>query len=79
MALHTCELMAAGRYNTTHLGGGFAAIRWMNNGVVPATSRKMLYDNAQLANLLLGRLLWSAAMRGTPRPRAAFSNTSCAT
>ena len=51
MVLHTCERMAAGGIHD-HLGGGFARYAVDAEWLVPHFE-KMLYDNAQLAQLYL--------------------------
>ncbi len=51
MVLHTCERMAAGGLHD-QLGGGFARYSVDERWLVPHFE-KMLYDNAQLANLYL--------------------------
>jgi uncharacterized protein len=57
MALHTCERMAAGGIYD-QLGGGFARYSVDEQWLVPHFE-KMLYDNAQLANLYLDAFLVS--------------------
>jgi hypothetical protein len=61
MVLHTCDRMAAGGIHD-HLGGGFARYSVDAEWRVPHFE-KMLYDNAQLAELYLDALLVS----GEPR------------
>jgi uncharacterized protein YyaL (SSP411 family) len=61
MVLHTCERMAAGGIHD-HLGGGFARYSVDAEWLVPHFE-KMLYDNAQLAQLYLDAFLVS----GEPR------------
>ena len=58
MVLHTCEQMAAGGIHD-QLGGGFARYAVDAEWLVPHFE-KMLYDNAQLANLYLDAHLVSA-------------------
>ena len=53
MVLHTCERMAAGGIHD-QLGGGFARYSVDAGWLVPHFE-KMLYDNAQLAQLYLER------------------------
>jgi uncharacterized protein YyaL (SSP411 family) len=55
MVLHTCERMAAGGIHD-QLGGGFARYAVDERWLVPHFE-KMLYDNAQLANLYLDAAL----------------------
>lgn len=57
MVLHTCERMAAGGM-FDQLGGGFARYSVDEQWLVPHFE-KMLYDNAQLANLYLDAFLVS--------------------
>jgi uncharacterized protein YyaL (SSP411 family) len=64
MVLHTCGRMAAGGIND-QLGGGFARYSVDAQWRVPHFE-KMLYDNAQLANLYLDAFLTS----GDPRHAA---------
>ena len=80
MVLHTCDRMAAGGIHD-HLGGGFARYSVDAEWLVPHFE-KMLYDNAQLAELYLdaylvvgqasrlpeGRLALSPSAGDTPRP-----------
>ena len=61
MVLHTCDRMAAGGIHD-HLGGGFARYAVDAEWLVPHFE-KMLYDNAQLAQLYLDAYLVS----GEPR------------
>ena len=61
MVLHTCDRMAAGGIND-QLGGGFARYATDAHWLVPHFE-KMLYDNAQLANLYLDAFIVS----GEPR------------
>jgi len=61
MVLHTCERMAAGGIHD-QLGGGFARYSVDAEWLVPHFE-KMLYDNAQLANLYLDALLVSGDAR----------------
>ena len=57
MVLHTCEQMAAGGIHD-QIGGGFARYSTDAEWLVPHFE-KMLYDNAQLANLYLDAYLIS--------------------
>src|SRR6266571_4335178 len=61
MVLHTCERMAAGGIHD-QLGGGFARYSVDSQWLVPHFE-KMLYDNAQLAQLYLDAYLVSADAR----------------
>jgi uncharacterized protein YyaL (SSP411 family) len=61
MVLHTCERMAAGGMYD-QLGGGFARYSVDEQWLVPHFE-KMLYDNAQLANLYLDAFLVSGEAR----------------
>jgi uncharacterized protein YyaL (SSP411 family) len=61
MVLHTCERMAAGGIHD-QLGGGFARYAVDDEWLVPHFE-KMLYDNAQLANLFLEAWLVSGEAR----------------
>jgi len=61
MVLHTCEKMAAGGMYD-QLGGGFARYSVDEQWLVPHFE-KMLYDNAQLANLYLDAFLVSGETR----------------
>jgi uncharacterized protein len=61
MVLHTCERMAAGGIHD-QLGGGFARYSVDAEWLVPHFE-KMLYDNAQLAQLYLDALLVSGDAR----------------
>jgi uncharacterized protein YyaL (SSP411 family) len=61
MVLHTCECMAAGGMYD-QLGGGFARYSVDEQWLVPHFE-KMLYDNAQLANLYLDAFLVSGEAR----------------
>jgi uncharacterized protein YyaL (SSP411 family) len=61
MVLHTCERMAAGGIHD-QLGGGFARYSVDEQWLVPHFE-KMLYDNAQLANLYLDAWLLSGEAR----------------
>ena len=61
MVLHTCERMAAGGIHD-HLGGGFARYAVDAEWLVPHFE-KMLYDNAQLAQLYLDAFLVSSDAR----------------
>jgi uncharacterized protein YyaL (SSP411 family) len=61
MVLHTCDKMAAGGMHD-QLGGGFARYSVDAQWLVPHFE-KMLYDNAQLANLYLDAFLVSGEKR----------------
>ena len=61
MVLHTCDRMAAGGIHD-HLGGGFARYSVDAEWLVPHFE-KMLYDNAQLAQLYLDAHLVSGDTR----------------
>jgi uncharacterized protein YyaL (SSP411 family) len=61
MVLHTCDLMNAGGIHD-QLGGGFARYAVDAEWLVPHFE-KMLYDNAQLAQLYLDAFLVSGDMR----------------
>ena len=61
MVLHTCEAMAAGGIRD-QLGGGFARYAVDAHWLVPHFE-KMLYDNAQLAQLYLDAYLVSGDVR----------------
>ena len=61
MVLHTCERMAAGGMYD-QLGGGFSRYSVDAEWLVPHFE-KMLYDNAQLANLYLDAFLVSGQAR----------------
>jgi hypothetical protein len=61
MVLHTCDRMAAGGIHD-HLGGGFARYSVDAEWLVPHFE-KMLYDNAQLAQLYLDAYLVSGEIR----------------
>jgi uncharacterized protein YyaL (SSP411 family) len=61
MVLHTCERMAAGGIHD-QLGGGFARYSVDAQWLVPHFE-KMLYDNAQLAQLYLDAFLLSGESR----------------
>lgn len=61
MALHTCDAMAAGGIHD-QLGGGFSRYAVDAQWQVPHFE-KMLYDNAQLAQLYLDAFLVSGKMR----------------
>src|SRR5207248_2930825 len=61
MVLHTCERMAAGGIHD-QLGGGFARYSVDAQWLVPHFE-KMLYDNAQLAQLYLDAFLVSGDAR----------------
>jgi uncharacterized protein len=61
MVLHTCDTMASGGIHD-HLGGGFARYSVDAQWLVPHFE-KMLYDNAQLAQLYLDAFLISGDVR----------------
>jgi hypothetical protein len=61
MVWHTCDRMAAGGIHD-HLGGGFARYSVDAEWLVPHFE-KMLYDNAQLAQLYLDAFLVSGEIR----------------
>jgi len=61
MVLHTCDRMASGGIHD-HLGGGFARYSVDAEWLVPHFE-KMLYDNAQLAQLYLDAFLVSGETR----------------
>ncbi len=67
MVLHTCDRMAAGGIND-QLGGGFARYSVDERWLVPHFE-KMLYDNAQLADLYLDAHLVSGDPRHAPVAR----------
>ena len=73
MVLHTCERMAAGGIHD-QLGGGFARYSVDAEWLVPHFE-KMLYDNAQLAQLYLDAHLISEG-RVTRVPDSASGNSS---
>ena len=81
MVLHTCDKMAAGGIHD-QLGGGFARYAVDAEWLVPHFE-KMLYDNAQLAQLYLDAHLISKAESGKrklmPIPPATFWIMCCAT
>ena len=77
MVLHTCERMAAGGIHD-QLGGGFARYSVDAEWLVPHFE-KMLYDNAQLAQLYLDAFLVERRRRATRTSRATFWITFCAT
>ena len=68
MVLHTCERMAAGGIHD-QLGGGFARYAVDARWLVPHFE-KMLYDNAQLAQLYLDAFLVSGDPRHAATTRA---------
>ncbi len=68
MVLHTCERMAAGGI-CDQLGGGFARYSVDEQWLVPHFE-KMLYDNAQLANLYLDAFLAGADPRHAATARS---------
>jgi hypothetical protein len=65
MVLHTCDRMAAGGIHD-HLGGGFARYSVDAEWLVPHFE-KMLYDNAQLAELYLDAYLVVGQASRLPR------------
>jgi hypothetical protein len=71
MVLHTCEKMAAGGIHD-QLGGGFSRYAVDAEWLVPHFE-KMLYDNAQLAQLYLDAYLASAPRPGQGAPAPAFA------
>ena len=72
MVLHTCDKMAAGGIHD-QLGGGFARYAVDAEWLVPHFE-KMLYDNAQLAQLYLDAHLISKAESGK-RKAETYANT----
>ena len=73
MVLHTCEKMAAGGIHD-QLGGGFARYSVDAEWLVPHFE-KMLYDNAQLAQLYLdAHLLRQEQTKATESPFAAVAH-----
>ena len=70
MALRTCDAMAAGGIHD-QLGGGFARYSVDAQWLVPHFE-KMLYDNAQLANLYLDAWLVSGEARHAEVARGIF-------
>jgi uncharacterized protein len=72
MVLHTCERMAAGGIHD-QLGGGFARYSVDAEWLVPHFE-KMLYDNAQLAQLYLDAHLMAKAESGK-RKAETFADT----
>ncbi len=70
MVLHTCECMADGGI-CDQLGGGFARYSVDAQWLVPHFE-KMLYDNAQLANLYLDAFLVSGDPRHASTARGIF-------
>jgi uncharacterized protein YyaL (SSP411 family) len=72
MVLHTCERMAAGGIHD-QLGGGFARYAVDAEWLVPHFE-KMLYDNAQLAQLYLDAHLVSTARTPDARPETPFAD-----
>ncbi len=73
MVLHMCERMAAGGIHD-QLGGGFARYSVDANWLVPHFE-KMLYDNAQLAQLYLDAQLTSKSESRSPRSEV-FADTA---
>ena len=73
---HTLERMSEGGIYD-HLGGGFSRYSVDDKWLVPHFE-KMLYDNAQLLELLALAYQRSAAMRCSRRARAKRSNGSSA-
>jgi uncharacterized protein len=72
MVLHTCEHMAAGGIHD-QLGGGFARYAVDAEWRVPHFE-KMLYDNAQLAQLYLDAHLISASQTPAAGPETPFAD-----
>ena len=72
MVLYTCERMAAGGIHD-QLGGGFARYAVDAEWLVPHFE-KMLYDNAQLAQLYLDAHLVSTAQTPEARPETPFAD-----
>ena len=75
MVLHTCEQMAAGGIRD-QLGGGFARYAVDAEWRVPHFE-KMLYDNAQLAQLYLDAHLISADASGLTQRETPFAAVAC--
>jgi uncharacterized protein YyaL (SSP411 family) len=71
MVLHTCDAMAAGGIHD-QLGGGFARYSVDAQWLVPHFE-KMLYDNAQLAQLYLDAYLLSGDARNADTARDIFT------
>ena len=71
MVLHTCDRMAAGGIHD-QLGGGFARYSVDAEWLVPHFE-KMLYDNAQLANLYLDAHLVSQLQTSDPRRQTPYA------
>ncbi|HUA37952.1 MAG TPA: thioredoxin domain-containing protein [Candidatus Sulfopaludibacter sp.] len=74
MVLHTCERMAAGGIHD-QLGGGFARYAVDAEWLVPHFE-KMLYDNAQLAQLYLDAHLVSRARTPGAGPETPFASVA---
>ena len=74
MVLHTCDRMAAGGIHD-QLGGGFARYSVDAGWLVPHFE-KMLYDNAQLAQLYLDAHLISQPQTPDARPGTPFAATA---
>ncbi|MGA3283124.1 MAG: thioredoxin domain-containing protein [Verrucomicrobiota bacterium] len=72
MVLHTCDRMAAGGIHD-QLGGGFARYAVDAEWLVPHFE-KMLYDNAQLAQLYLDAHLISQPQTPDARPEIPFAD-----
>ncbi|MFN3410278.1 MAG: thioredoxin domain-containing protein [Limisphaerales bacterium] len=77
MVLHTCERMAAGGIHD-QLGGGFARYSVDAEWLVPHFE-KMLYDNAQLAQLYLDAHLLAKSETRNPKPETDFAAVARAT
>ncbi|TAK93922.1 MAG: thioredoxin domain-containing protein [Verrucomicrobia bacterium] len=74
MVLHTCDKMAAGGIND-QLGGGFARYSVDAHWLVPHFE-KMLYDNAQLAQLYLDAHLMAKAESGKQKAETEFADVA---
>ncbi len=74
MVLKTCDAMAAGGIHD-QLGGGFARYSVDAEWLVPHFE-KMLYDNAQLAQLYLDAHLITAAQTPDSRPQTLYADTT---
>ena len=76
MVLHTCERMAAGGIHD-QLGGGFARYSVDAGWLVPHFE-KMLYDNAQLAQLYLdAHLISEGRVTQVPDSASRISSGLC--
>jgi uncharacterized protein YyaL (SSP411 family) len=75
MVLHTCEKMAAGGIHD-QLGGGFARYAVDAGWLVPHFE-KMLYDNAQLAQLYLDAHLISDHATRSTQHETLFASVAC--